>query len=407
MKLTVLKLKIFHIADTHLGFSAYNKLETDSGLNQREVDFYNVFREFVDVAIEQKPDLILHAGDFFDSVRPTNRAISFALEQLIRLSEAKIPIVLIAGNHETPRLRETGSVFRLFEHLEHVYPVYKGQYECLEFSEFDLKVHCVPHCMNPEILQNSLEKLVPDPEIKHNIAMLHAAIVGVAAFRSNEFNEQDVASGYLKPEFDYIALGHYHEFIKVDENAYYSGSIERVNFLEAGHKRKGFIELVFGDLAVEEDEDYTDDDFEVFNPEPVFHELPTRPMLDLPQIDCTVIDKYEISNEILKRIEDVVPDDKILRLKIKDLPIEVYKSLDFNQFRKLTAPALQFEIQYDLTRDDSEITAPDVRFEVLGNEFKSFLAGEAIEGMDKDDLVSLGLDYLTKAGADTGKNAEE
>jgi DNA repair exonuclease SbcCD nuclease subunit len=374
-------------------------------LNQREVDFYNVFKKFIDTAIEQKPDLILHSGDFFDSVRPTNRAISFALEQLLRLSQAKIPIVLIAGNHETPRLRETGSVFRLFEHLDHVYPVYKGKYECLEFPELELKVHCVPHCMNPEVLQGSLEKLIPDPETKHNIAMLHAAIVGVTAFRSNEFNEQDVASGYLKPEFDYIALGHYHEFIKVDENAYYSGSMERVNFLEASHESKGFIELVFEDFSG--GEETTDDDLEVFYPEPVFHELQTRPMLDLPPIDCSVMDKYEIGNEILKRIEDVVPDDKILRLKIKNLPIEVYKSLDFNQFRKLTSPALQFEIQYDVTRDDSEVAAPDVRFEVLGNEFKSFLTSEAIEGLDKDKLVSMGLDYLTKAGADIDKSSEE
>jgi DNA repair exonuclease SbcCD nuclease subunit len=400
-------MKIYHIADTHLGFSAYNKLEAESGLNQREVDFYNVFKEFVDITLEQKPDLVLHAGDLFDSVRPTNRAISFALEQLIRLSESKIPIVLIAGNHETPRLRETGSVFRLFEHLEHVYPVYKGKYECLGFPDLDLKVHCVPHCMNPEALQGALERLNPDPDTKYNIAMLHAAIVGVTAFRSSEFNEQDVASGYLKPEFDYIALGHYHEFIKVDENAYYSGSTERVNFLEASHKKKGFIELNFEDQVKDEDEDDNDVDLEVFTPEPVFHELTIRPMLDLPQVDCSVIDKYEISSEILKSIENVEPNEKILRLKIKNLPIEVYKTLDFNQFRKLTAPALHFEIQYDVTRDDSEVSAPDVRFEVLGNEFKTFLAGEAVEGLDKDELISMGIDYLTRAGADIEKNTED
>ena len=75
-------MKIFHLADTHLGFSAYNKIDPDSGLNQREIDFYSVFQRFVDIALETKPDLILHSGDFFDSVRPTNRAISFVMDQL-------------------------------------------------------------------------------------------------------------------------------------------------------------------------------------------------------------------------------------------------------------------------------------------------------------------------------------
>jgi DNA repair exonuclease SbcCD nuclease subunit len=405
----VANLKIFHIADTHLGFSAYNKLDPESGLNQREIDFYNAFERFVDIAVEKKPDLILHAGDLFDSVRPTNRAISLALDQLIRLSEAKIPIVIIAGNHETPRLRETGSVFRLFEHLDHVYPVYKSRYECIEFPEFDLKIHAVPHCMDAEALQNALEKLVPDSKVKHNIAMLHAAIVGVSVFRSSEFNEQDVASGYLKPEFDYIALGHYHEFCKVDENAYYAGSPERVNFLEAAHKRKGFIEI-----EIELDTQITDgngggdqDEYEVFYPEPVLHELETRPMVDLKPVDCSSMDRFQIGPEIIKRIDEVEPEDKILRLKILNLPMEVYRALDFNQLRKLTAAALYFELQYDVTKDDQDTQVADIRFELLGNEFKSFISNQAIEGLDKIKLTSLGLDYLAAAGADISGEGEE
>ncbi|HDM25348.1 MAG TPA: exonuclease SbcCD subunit D, partial [Thermoplasmatales archaeon] len=66
-------LKIVHLADTHLGFSAYRKITKD-GLNQREVDVYNAFGRAVDKILEIKPDLIIHAGDLFDSVRPNNRA---------------------------------------------------------------------------------------------------------------------------------------------------------------------------------------------------------------------------------------------------------------------------------------------------------------------------------------------
>ncbi len=83
-------MKILHMADTHLGYSAYRKV-TKEGMNQREIDIYNSFKQIIDYAVKSKPDLILHAGDLFDSVRPTNRAITIALEQIIRLSKEKIP----------------------------------------------------------------------------------------------------------------------------------------------------------------------------------------------------------------------------------------------------------------------------------------------------------------------------
>ena len=391
----MLNLKIYHLADTHLGFSAYNKLDSESGLNQREVDFYKVFEEFIDIALETKPDLILHSGDFFDSVRPTNRAISNGMDQLLRLSSAGIPIVIIAGNHSTPRLRETGSVFRLFEHLDNVYPIYKSKYEFVTFPKLGLKVHAVPHCTDSELLKSALDQLQPDPETKYNIAMLHAAIIGVSAFRSSEFNEQDVPSGYLLKDFDYIAIGHYHAFCKVEENAYYSGSTERLNFLEAQHDTKGFVEINLGD---DFDTQLNSNELERFYPEPVFHELNTRPMIDLKPIDCTILEHYAISNEIISRIESVDPSNKILRLKVQNLPVEVYQSLDFNQLRKLTSEALNFEIQYEVTKADAGVQAPSVKFEMLGTEFKEFLASEAIEGLDKDRIYELGLEYLTGAG---------
>ena len=92
-------MKFLHIADTHLGYSAYRKATPD-GINQREIDTYDAFKQFIDYAVKSKPDLIIHAGDLFDSVRPNNRAITFAIDQIIRVSKEKIPFVILAGNHE-------------------------------------------------------------------------------------------------------------------------------------------------------------------------------------------------------------------------------------------------------------------------------------------------------------------
>jgi hypothetical protein len=129
-------------------------------------------------------------------------------------------------------------------------------------------------------------------------------------------------------------------------------------------------------------------------------------MLDLKPVDCSSMDRFQIGPEIIKRIEEVEPENKILRLKILNLPMEVYKALDFNQLRKLTAAALYFELQYDVTKDDQDTQIADIRFELLGNEFKSFISNQAIEGLDKEKLTALGLDYLTAAGADISGEGE-
>ncbi|MEM3059562.1 MAG: metallophosphoesterase [Methanomassiliicoccales archaeon] len=73
-------MKIAHISDTHLGYTAYSKVDEETSLNQREIDVFNAFRRVIDEILKIKPDLVLHSGDLFDSVRPTNRALSFAIE---------------------------------------------------------------------------------------------------------------------------------------------------------------------------------------------------------------------------------------------------------------------------------------------------------------------------------------
>ena len=229
-------MRIVHVSDTHLGFSAFSKVDEASGLNLREIDFYRAFEEFVDLALKARPDLVLHTGDLFDSVRPSNRALTLAVEQLLRFSEAEIPVVLIAGNHSTPKLRETGSVFRLFEHLKGIYPIYKGEYERLDIGE--ATVHALPHC-EPETMIKELVKFAPTKK-KYNLGMLHAGVSSLRMFRMGEFNESIVPSSMLRTDLDYFALGHYHNYCDVTKNAFYSGSTERLSFAEAGES-KGFV----------------------------------------------------------------------------------------------------------------------------------------------------------------------
>jgi len=371
------QLRIVHVADTHLGYSAYRKVcDEDSafkGLNQREVDTYRSFEAFVDQVLELRPDAVLHSGDLFDAVRPSNRALSFALEQLVRLSEADIPVVLIAGNHSTPRIRETGSAFRLFEHLPGIYPVYRGAYERIDLG--DLAVHAIPHT-DGESFKEQLPCISRSGGARYEVAMLHAGVVGFKEFRMNEFNEQIVDSCYLRDEMDYIALGHYHQHYDVAPNAAYSGSTERFSFAESG-QAKGFLEV---DLA---------------SGTRKFMELPARPMIDLGPIDARRLDATSLRAEIESHLDRDL-EGKIVRLVVKNLPRMTYEALDFRGLKELAAGAVHFEPRFEIEREKISIQAGAATINSLEHEFVSFLQRYPIEGVDKDSIRKQGLEYLKR-----------
>jgi len=65
-------VKLAHLADLHLGFRQYDRQTPRAGISARRTSPTR-FRRAVDDLLEQRPDLILVAGDVFHSVRPTNR----------------------------------------------------------------------------------------------------------------------------------------------------------------------------------------------------------------------------------------------------------------------------------------------------------------------------------------------
>ena len=317
-------MRVLHVSDTHLGYTAYSKLD-ENGYNQRESDVFDSFKQSVDKALELKVDAVLHAGDLFDSIRPSNRAIHFALAQILRLSEADVPLIAISGNHSSPRLRETGSVFRLFEHLKNVSVVYAGAYQTIELD--DVLVHCVPHCATQSAFIEEVQKVAPVPN-KTNVAMLHCGVSGVDRFVMGEFNENVLPSGQLWPEMAYIALGHFHDKTIVSQNALYSGSTERMSFNEAGTP-KGVVEV---DLS---------------KPQFSFHELGSRPMVDLGSLECSKKPNMDIVKALEERIAFTKPGGKILRVKLVNLPRSQAEGLDYKRIRTAAEGATNFELKVE------------------------------------------------------------
>jgi len=91
-------MRIAHIADTHLGYRQYN-------LEERESDVYDAFNEAIEKMIEERVDVFVHAGDFFDTPRPPIRALYVAKKGIKRLRDHGIKVLTVLGEHDTPRRR--------------------------------------------------------------------------------------------------------------------------------------------------------------------------------------------------------------------------------------------------------------------------------------------------------------
>ena len=374
-------MKILHVADTHLGYSAYRKT-TEEGINQRELDAYNAFQEFIDYAVKTKPDLIIHAGDLFDSVRPNNRALTFAIRQILRVSKKSIPFIIIAGNHEQPKLKETGHIFSIFDHIENVYPVYNEKYEILEF-EIDKKkiaIHTIPQYTSKKDFNEDLKKLKPTKSADYNIFVAHGSVTGLKEFKMNEFNELIIPTNALHNNFDYIALGHFHSFTKINEKTYYSGSTERYTFIDATDK-KGFIKVEFKNKDLKTR----------------FIELKNRPMIDTKPIKCSNLKLDEVMKTIRQTVKDIGPREKTIRMTLEDIPAHIYRGIDFAEIRKISNEAVHFEIKADVVKDDSEKISTNSKIDALAQEFKLFLENQNVK--EKNILLKLGIGYIEKVEA--------
>ena len=80
-------------------------------------------------------------------------------------------VVMVAGNHDTPRTAETGCILRLFTPLG--ITVVEGTPQRITFAEHDLSILAVPD------MTGARPVLEPDAASRYNILLLHGEIEGV------------------------------------------------------------------------------------------------------------------------------------------------------------------------------------------------------------------------------------
>lgn len=405
-----------HLADLHLGYRAYHRL-APGGLNARERDVAVAFSRALDQVIAQGVDLVLVAGDVFHTVRPSNTAIADAFRQFARLRAElpRAPVVVIAGNHDSPRAVETGSILRLLAEISGVHVV-DDVARPVHLPELDTTILCLPHNSLSAMGSGPAEgaagpvPLEPDRAASTNILMLHGTVTGgVASERLryvSEYGGAQVETSAIEPaRWDYVALGHYHIATELAPNMWYAGGTERTstNIWEEAAGAKGF--LTYDTVARRA----------------TFHPLPGREVVDLPRFSARVagevesaapgevaVGRYLEPAEIDARIRALVEEvpgglaGKIVRLVITELPREVFRALDHRQLREYRATALHFHL--DARRPEvrrlAGYGAPTRRL-TLAEEVRLYLteywqrsSGE----IETERLVALAERYLAEAG---------
>lgn len=239
-------MRFLHTADWHLGRIFH-------GVHLTE-DQAHVLAQFVTLVKDTRPDAIVIAGDIYDrSVPPTEavRLLDDTLSQL--LMDYKVPIIMIAGNHDSPERLGFGSSLLARQGLHVVgalpseltpvvlYDKYGPVYFApLAYAEPAVvrqvwEAQAIDHEAAVEIMIQRISRKIP--EGARRIAVAHAFLAGGSECESERplsVGGSSMVSAAVFKDFHYTALGHLHNSQKAGgENIRYAGSLLKYSFDEA------------------------------------------------------------------------------------------------------------------------------------------------------------------------------
>lgn len=261
-------MKLLHFADAHIDMANYGRHDPETGLPLRVLDFLKSLDAIVDTAISEKVDMVIFAGDAYKDRSP---APTFQREwgkRIMRLSQAKIPTLLLIGNHDISPSIGRAHALHEFKTLEVPFVKVLDK-PCLlksdELWDLPIQVIAMPWITRSglmaatgendsteafsriesnigDLIEGWLEEADPSLPI---ILTAHASIEGAkfGGERLVMLGNDLVLSGSLvkNPKFSYVAMGHIHKPQDVNEGyqppVIYPGSIERVDFGEAKEDR--------------------------------------------------------------------------------------------------------------------------------------------------------------------------
>ncbi len=377
-------MKIAHLADLHLGFRQF-AVVAPNGMNQREADVQLACSRAIDGVLEARPDLILIAGDVFHSVRPPNGAILFLFRQLQRLRTAlpSVPIVIISGDHDTPRSSDAASILGLYRDGLGIAVVQAGIER--------VRLPGVTVTAVPKPWAGKIEGVDPEPGVA-NVLLLHGEARGVPG-------QQVKLEAICCRSWDYVALGHYHVCHALAPRVWYSGSLDYTSTdpwaelreqAERGLSGKGWLLADTATGAVE------------FRPIE-----PPRRFYDIKPLWCVGLGAAQIVGEMAYWIDAQLGarlDGAVVRVTLDGVSRETQRALDHAPIRAWKARALN--LQVGVIRPDDQATTPEARIERMQKlelALDEFLTGRELpDDVDRAELRKLGQQYLAAASDGEG-----
>ncbi|HEX7101665.1 MAG TPA: exonuclease SbcCD subunit D [Nitrolancea sp.] len=326
-------MKLLHFADLHLGVENYGSLNPSTGLSTRVDDFLHAFDTIIDVAIAEEVDAVLFAGDAFKNRDPSPTLQRMFARRIRRLAEAKIPTVLLTGNHDLPSIMARASAIDIYQALgiPNIHIARNIGQMNIATRSGPLQIVTLPWVPRNAILTHETLRTLPADEqlLKYSEAIsagviqraaeldpeLPAVLLGHFSLEGAKLgSEQSIMLGaevVLTPAeisvdaFTYVALGHIHghQHVGIKPPVVYAGSVERVDFGEA-RETKGFVMI---DI-------YRDADGH-WEARPTFRPLPTRPFLSLEIEAANDSPMEKIQQLVERRSADI--DGAIVRMVIK------------------------------------------------------------------------------------------
>lgn len=250
-------MKLLHTADWHAGRTLHGV--------ERTSEIREVLQEIAEIAKQQAVDLILVAGDVYDSKNPGADAEAAVYEFFRDVGAAGIPSVMIAGNHDSPsRLDAVAHLLNLanVHVVGHPKVSSQGGVFDLELAGETARIAALPFVSERRIVkvgelldsdpgqwlekyQQGMRKLIQNltagfsSEVV-NLMLMHSTMDGATLSQSEyTFHCTDtyaLNSDILPESVNYVALGHIHKSQAIqgftESAGRYSGSILQLDFGE-------------------------------------------------------------------------------------------------------------------------------------------------------------------------------
>lgn len=237
-------VRFLHAADLHLD-SPLRGLESDPSAPAELIRgaTRRALGGMVDLAIEEKVDFVLIAGDIYDGDWPDFGTGLFFSNQMHRLTRERIPVFAIRGNHDAAN-RMTRSL-----RMPHVTIFDHGKAHTHQLDTLGVAIH--GQSFADQAVTDDLSRSYPPPvDGLFNIGLLHTSAEGYAAHA--RYAPCEVAR--LKAHgYDYWALGHVHERQELSHDPWivFPGNLQGRHIGEPGAKGASLVTVTGRQVRVE------------------------------------------------------------------------------------------------------------------------------------------------------------